>query len=208
MILLTPGLGPRGQIRNSQKGFTYPALMISAGILTMTLAGILATHVFGLRMCGITQAKIGANVHARKLLGKVVPDLRAAQAIRIGQWNRDQFVEVAPNQPVQGNAVQLYMAANNTNDFIRYYVEPADNTFRRYLSSGGNSQVLANGVSNSMVFAAVAFDGSILTNKANNAAVKMNLEFLQLQNPALEIGPGNFYQSYQLTAKVTHRVQE
>lgn len=67
----------------------------------------------------------------------------------------------------------------NTANYILYFVNPSDKTFRRTTSSPGSATILAESITNSMVFSAQNHQGTVLTNNQNNRVIHLNLEFYQ-----------------------------
>jgi hypothetical protein len=68
--------------------------------------------------------------------------------------------------------------------------------------------VVANAITNSMVFTSEDYTGTVLTNNLNNRVIGMTLQFYQLEYPTVPIGPGAFYDFYQLRTKITRRALE
>jgi hypothetical protein len=200
----------------SKRAFTLTSLMVASGLVLMVAASVIYTQVFGLRMAQITEGKLGANAHSRKVLSKLIEDAHSAQKWRIGQWSANAFVETAANTLQRGNALLFYPDASITNVFSRYYFDSTDNTLKRYLSvsnASGSSltlltNLLASGVSNAISFTAQDFLGNTLTNKNNRTVLVVSIPFFQLQNPSVGIGTGYFYQSYTLRNKITIQVEE
>jgi len=198
----------RGIQRTRQRAFTLASLMVASAILVMVLMGALSAQLFGLRMYQITEAKLGANADSRKVLARLISDAHSAQKWRLGTWSAGAFVEVLPNTNLTGNAVLFYSTALDTNTYVRYYIDTNDNTFKRYSNLPLATNVVATGLSNTVVFTATDFNGVTLTNKTTRAVLKVTLQFTQLRNPDMDIGPGQYYTSYQLRSKVTLRGQE
>jgi hypothetical protein len=48
----------------------------------------------------------------------------------------------------------------------------------------------------------------VLTNNFNNRVIGVTLEFFQLQNPTVPIGPGSVFDYYRLRTKITRRAIE
>ena len=49
------------------------------------------------------------------------------------------------------------------------------------------------------------FAGNILTNNQNNRIIGLKLEFYQIQYPKMPVGPGQYYDYYQLHTRITRR---
>ena len=187
--------------------FTLPEMMISMSILTLVLAGVLSSHLFGARLLELTKAKLGASSEARKAVGNLSSEIRSAKWIQIGAGNAGSFTEIADGLAQQGSAVQIY-SSMNTNSYVRYYLETNGQRLMRVTSAGGSSTLVANCITNSQVFTSEDFAGNILTNNQNNRVIGLMLQFYQIQYPIIQIGPGNYYDYYQLRTRITRRTLE
>jgi hypothetical protein len=58
------------------------------------------------------------------------------------------------------------------------------------------------------VFAAEDHLGNVLTNSQNNRVIGLRLQFYQIAFPVVAVGPGNYYDFYQLRTRVTRRMLE
>jgi hypothetical protein len=68
----------------------------------------------------------------------------------------------------------------NTTNFIVYYVNTADQKFRRATNAKGSTRVLAGSVTNiTDLFRAQDYAGNVLTNIQNNTVLHAKLEFYQ-----------------------------
>ena len=67
---------------------------------------------------------------------------------------------------------------------------------------------VADFITNNIVFTSEDCFGNVLTNNQNNRVISLKLQFYQVQYPITRIGPGNYYDYYQLTTKLTRRVLE
>ena len=189
------------------RAFTLPEVLIAMSIATLVLGAVMGSHLFGLRMFELTRAKLGASDDARRALNLMIGEIRAAKVVRIGQGDQTAFAEIPPNTPQAGNAIQVY-GSTNTNSFVRYFYLPADRSLRRLASGSAQPTVVAGSVSNQTVFTSEDFSGRILTNNENNRVIGLALQFYQLQYPAVAIGPGNHFDSYQLRTRITRRALE
>jgi hypothetical protein len=92
------------------------------------------------------------------------------------------------------------LISNNASCII-YFVNPSDRSFRRTTSTPGSATVVAEFVTNAVVFSAQDYTGTVLTNNQNNRVIHLNLEFYQAKR-ALQIA-----QYYKLETSVTRRVE-
>ncbi len=197
-----------GHDRPQQVAFTLHAVLISSSIFLMVAAGLIAANLFGLQMCQITQAKLSAHDQFRKLLNVLISDVRSAQRLQIGQGTATTFQGIALNRAQQGNAILLYPSSTNTNQFIRYFVDTTDKKLKRMTNGASVPKVIAHAVSNSVVFSAQNFGGTTLTNPESQCVIGVNLQFNQLQFPFIDIGPGKYYDAYQLQTRIARRAME
>ena len=188
-------------------GFTLTELMVTMGVTLLVMAGVLSSHMFGLRMFEMTKAKLGASDEARAAISKMIDEVRGAKVLRIGQGDLASFTEVAVNASQSGSAIQIH-PTTNLNSFVRYFWDVADNKLKRTTNGASSVSVVAHAISNQMVFTSEDYRGVILTNNENNRVIGLTLQFYQLQYPAVSIGPGNYYDFYQLRTKITRRTLE
>lgn len=190
-----------------QIAFTLPEMMIALSILTLVLAGIISSHLFGIRMLEITKAKLGASDEARSAISKLISEIRSAKRIQIGTGDLTGFSEVADGLPQQGSAVQIY-GTTNTNFYARYYWDAGDKKLKRTANGNPAVAIIAQSITNTLVFTAEDFAGNLITNNQNNSVIGLLLQFYQIQYPVIPIGPGNYYDFYQLRTRVTRRTLE
>jgi hypothetical protein len=184
--------------------FTLTEVMVSMAVMLMMLGGILSTHLFGLRMYDLTRAKLGASDDARNTISRIVLDIRAAKVVRIGSGSLSSFTECAMDTPQKGNAIQLYPTAQ-TNQFIRYYMDASDSTLKRTTNGATVATVIAHSISNLTVFTSEDHAGNVVTNNEISRVIGLTMHFVQLYNPSLPIGPGNHFDFYQLSTRITPR---
>lgn len=191
----------------SRRGFTLPEILISTGIFVFLIAGLLSSHIFGIKLFEISKAKLVASEDARKAVSSMVTEIRNAKILRIGNGTLTSFTEVGVDSSQVGSAIQIY-PTTNTNTYVRYFWSNVDKKLKRTTNGTSAFEVIANSVSNQMVFSAEDYAGNILTNNENNRVISLLLQFYQLENPLIPIGPGNYYDYYQLRTKITRRTLE
>jgi Tfp pilus assembly protein PilW len=192
---------------NHRAAFTLVEVMLSITLLVMVLGGVMTSHLMGLRLFELAESKLGATDDARKAASLISTEVRAAKLVKVGNGNEDGFTEVAMDTPQQGNALQLYPTTDLT-QFIRYYVDSRDDTLRRMTNGGCQQSIVARSITNNLVFTAEDWRGTVLTNNRNNRVIGLRMEFYQIQYPVYRIGPGNYYDSYQLRTRITRRALE
>jgi len=186
--------------------FTLPELMIATSIFSLVSAGVLVGHLFGMRLMEVTMPKLGTDQESRRALGLLMADIRSAKILRIGNGDLGSLTDVGINATQQGNAIEIY-PSTDTNVFIRYFWDAGDQTLKRTLD-GALATSVAHSISNSLVFTAEDFAGNVLTNFQSNCLVGVNLQFYQLENPKVPIGPGQYYESYQLRTRLMRRAPD
>lgn len=190
-----------------QAGWTLAETTITASLLMLIMAGMLGVHIGGLRMYEITRAKLGASDDARRALNLLITEVKEAKTVRIGSGGLGGFTEVSPNAPQIGSAIQIY-ATTNTNTFVRYFWNSTSRQLERTTNGSSSATVVAHAITNSLVFRAENAQGVLLTNNQNNRVISLQLQFNQLINPAVQIGPGQLFDSYQIRSKITRRALE
>jgi hypothetical protein len=171
--------------------------MVAVAVFSFVVIGVLSANLFGLRMFQLTENKLAANDAARKIIGKVTDDIRNCKTSCIGDVTNGLFVSVADGQPQSGTAV-LVNPTTNLADFIIYFLNGPDSTFRR-TTSAGTIAILARSITNKVVFRAQDYLGNVLTNNQNNRVIHLDLEFFQPKRQ------GVVSDYYKMEAAVTRR---
>jgi prepilin-type N-terminal cleavage/methylation domain-containing protein len=188
----------------ARRAFTLTEVMVASAVFSLAIIGVIYSHLFGLRMQGITQSKLASTENARFALNRVKDEIRTAKTVAVGDGNGASFTEVPIGQVQVGNAVQIY-ATTNTNSFVRYFLDDNADALKRYDSASKQTETVAGYVTNSVVFRAEDYRGNTLTNSQDNRVIRMTLEFYRLQYPLVKIGPGNLYDYYRLQTRITRR---
>lgn len=162
----------------ARAGFTLPELLIAITVFILLLGGILSSHLFGLSLWRITETKLNATEDARRTLGKLVDEVQTCNSGLVGTISNGVFVALLDGQPQQGSGLLIYPSSSRTN-FIIYFINPTDKTFRRTTSKAGTATVLADSVTNSLAFRAQDYLGNVATNNQGNRVFHLNLEFYQ-----------------------------
>lgn len=194
----------RARRTRRRAGFTLPEFTVAVAVVLIVMTGILTIYVYGLRTVEFIKPKLGASDEARRAISLLVHEVRGAHLVRIGTGNISTFTEVPVDTAQVGSAIQIHPTTNLT-DFVRYFWDSADRKLKRTTDGATAVQVIANSVSNQMVFKAEDFTGRVLTNNYNNRVITLTLQFYQIQYPITPIGPGNLYDYYQLQTRITRR---
>ncbi len=184
--------------------FTLVECLVTMVTVMMVIGAITTAYLYALRIVEFTKPKLGASDEARTAISLLTEEVRGARLVKIGHGSVSTFNEVNFNARQEGSALQLY-PTTNYNLFIRYFWDSNDKKLKRTTNGMTSTYVVANAVSNQMVFSAQNYLGEVLTNNFNNRVIAMELRFYQIQFPITDIGPGNYYDFYQLRAKITRR---
>ena len=166
----------RGQILRDDGGFTLAELLVAITVFTMLLGGIMFAHLFGLSMFQITETKLNATADARKLIGTMANEIRSSGSTVVGDVVAGEIVEKIPGERQQGSVLKIH--PRGTINYIAYFVNPSDKTFRRTTGTPGSSVIVAESVTNVNVFSVQDYLGTILTNNENKV-IHLKLEFYQ-----------------------------
>jgi prepilin-type N-terminal cleavage/methylation domain-containing protein len=191
------GLG-RGRCPTPDRGFTLPEILIAMAVFLLVLGAIISANVFGLKMFQMNQAKLNVTRWSRETIEKITAEVHACNTVWVGDVTNGVFEGLLDGETQQGTALLIYPAANTTN-YIIYFVNPTDKTFQRTTDQPGTAEVLADSVTNTIIFTAQDFSGNVLTNKNNNRLIHLTLEFYQ---------PERFMQGadyYKLETSMTRR---
>jgi hypothetical protein len=170
---------PEGPWPSGELAFTLTELMVSVAILLMLVGCMVTTHLLGLRSFQIEQTKLNASDEARRIVGVLMDEVHSCETFQIGTFTNSTFTGLPLNAAQSGPAVIIYPTTSLTN-YIVYFVNPADQTFRRATSVPGSTRIVAQSVTNaSDLFRAQDYLGNVLTNMQINTVLHLKLEFYQ-----------------------------
>ncbi|WCJ59024.1 prepilin-type N-terminal cleavage/methylation domain-containing protein [Fontisphaera persica] len=191
-----------------RRAFTLTELMVTMSLVMIVMAGVIYGHVAGLKLYGLTRAKLGASDAARSALSRLLEEIRSARRVQVGTGTASSFTQIEEGFPQRGNALMIHPTLS-TNQWVRYYLDPATSKLLRIDHDDSRPLVIAEYVSNTVVFAAQDFQGNVLSNYFNNRVIAVDLEFYQVQYPITPIGtPGAYFDYYRLTTRATRRTLE
>ena len=110
------------------------------------------------------------------------------------------FLAQLDGEVQQGMGLLIQPTTNNA-DYVIYFVNPSDKTFRRTTGAPDSATVIAEYITNTVVFSAQDHLGTVLTNNQNNRVIHLNLEFYQAHRH-LQVA-----QYYRLETSVTRRAE-
>jgi len=188
----------RGRLAMLDKGFTLPEILIAMTVFLLVIGGIISANLFGLSMFQITETKLNVTQWSRETIEKITGEVHACNDVQVGNVTNGGFEGLLDGETQQGTSLLIYPTAN-TNNYIIYFVNLADQTFRR-TDQSSNTVILADSVTNTLAFFAQDLSGNILTNSQNNQVIHLTLEFYQ---------PARFMQGadyYKLETSMKQRV--
>lgn len=194
--------------QRARQAFTLTEMMVTMAIFGMVVAGLLALHIFGMKLNAMVNVKLEATEDSRRALGRLVTDIHSAGIVKVGTGDSAKFTEAAFNTVQQGNAVQIYPVKTNTTRYVRYYLDPDKNQLMRLDSVSGTPSFVSGWVTNTEIFTSEDFSGNVLSNNLNNRVIGIDMEFYKLDNPMVSFGHGSYYDYYRLQTKVTRRALE
>jgi hypothetical protein len=160
--------------------FSLPEALIASTLFVLLLGGVVAANLFGMRMFQLSQTKLQAGDGARKALGVMTDEIRKSSATWVGDVTNGNFVAAVDGQPQIGSALLLQPSTNATN-FVVYFLNPSDQSFRRTVMATSATSILAQTVTNTGIFCAQDFLGNVLTNGQDNRVIHATLELFQAQ---------------------------
>jgi type II secretory pathway component PulJ len=188
-------------------GFSLVELLVTMVTVVMVLGAITTAYLYALTVVEFTKPKLSASDEARRAISLMTEEIRGARLLRIGNGTSSTFTEASAFGKQEGSAIRLH-PTTNYNNYVQYFWSSNDiygGRLMRTVNGSTATYVVANSVSNSMVFRAENHLGQVLTNNTDNRVIAMELKFFQIQFPVTPIGVGNYYDFYQLRAKITRR---
>lgn len=183
--------------------FTLVDLMVSLGLFMLVMFVVIYAHLSGLKMYQLASAKLSASQDARRTINEITEDIRTAGNVRIGTGDETTFSQTAVHTLQQGNALRIFPDRDDTNTYVQYFRDASTDQFKRLSTDDESVSVIAEGVTNEIIFAAENYNGQVLTNYFNTRVIAMQLQFSQETS-----GAGQLRDFYQLRTKITRRSQE
>ncbi len=191
----------RAFLPNRDGAFTLTELLIAVAIFIVLVGGVIFSNLYGLSMFRITETKLNATADARRVIGTLTDEIRTCNSSWVGNVKNGTFEALLDGETQQGSALLIY-PTTNTSNYVIYFLNPSDQSFRRTASTVKAPTVLAEYVTNSIVFRAQDHLGRVLTNNQNNHVIHLNLEFYQRMRP-LKVAD-----YYKLETAMTRRIRE
>lgn len=162
-------------------GFTLPEMLIALTIFLFVIAGIVYANLFGLSMFQMTNTKLNVTQWARETAGTLTDQIHGCAIVQVGNVTTNGvFQAPLDGETQQGNGLMI-QPTTNAASYIIYFVNPLDQTYRQ-TDQSSNTVILADSVTNTVIFTAQDFAGNVLTNvNVNNQVIHLSLEFYQPQ---------------------------
>lgn len=217
MKLLSHIQSPRAPVCGTATwAFTMTEMITVVGIFSLLAAATVSSQLFGLRLYSISGTKLTVTGEARSALNRVRDEIRSGKLIYVGNGDSSSFTLIPDNSPQVGNALKI-CATTDTNSYVYYYMDATNSRFKRMVSSNSFVQVVANHITNLLVFQAEDFQGNAVTNYQNNRVIRMTMEFYQpvfpttptaQTSPAAQVTSGGMYDYFRLQTRVARRAIE
>jgi len=192
-----------------RRAFTIVEMMISVTIFTIVTAGIVYGHFIGTKMYNLAIAKMGGSEQARIAVGTMLDDIRDGKRILVGMGCLTNFTPATNGSLQQGNAIQIYLTTNYSTNYCRYYLDTNSAVLVRTINSLNAEELIAQNITNTMVFLSEDYQGNVLTASQNNRVIHFMLQFFQIQYPVLIIGTNRgTFDYYQISGRITRRAVE
>jgi len=190
-------------------GFTIIEMFISSTIFVFVTGGIVYSHFIGTKMYNLAIAKMGGSDQARAAVGTMLDDIRDGKMIQVGWGNLTNFTAAGAGTNQQGNSIQIYLTTNYTTNFCRYYLDTNTARLVRTVNGVTAQDLIAQNITNSIVFWSEDYAGNVLTANQNNRVIHFLLQFYQIQYPVLIIGTNKgSFDYYQIAGRITRRALE
>ena len=180
---------PCGAAPTGKRGFTLPELLVAMSVFMLVIGGVVFAHIYGLSMFRITEIKLNATADARKTLGRITDEIRTSTSTSVGNVKNGVFDPLMDGETQQGTALLINPTTNSAN-YILYFINPSDTTFRRTTSTPGTAVILADSITNAVLFRAQDYTGQVLTNSQGDRVIHIDLEFYQ---PERARQPAEYY---------------
>ena len=200
-------------LRRARAGFTLIEAMFVSAITVVVVGGALSAHFLGLRESQLLESKAGANDTARRSIGLLLHDIRAAKGFGIGTMSGTNFILIT-NGILQGNGLQLYSAiistnqTVNTNQTIVYYFDSSqaasgNGLLWRLPSSTGVPVVTVSNLINTLYFTSEDYLGNTQSVRTYKGVIHATLQFSQFLYPLTAVGSNGLFNYYRIDCRAT-----
>jgi hypothetical protein len=181
---------------------TLVEMMVTMAVFSLMIMALISAHIFGLKRDELVQSKLGASDQSRRGFDMLSQDIRGAKKWSVGNGTKTSFTSISNGTAQQGTALQLSLTSD-TNNYIRYYFETSKTRLCRMKSGESGYKVIAQDLTNTMYFTAEDYRGTTQAVLTYKSLINTKLQFRQYQYPLTKVGPGYYYDSYQLQFRLT-----
>jgi competence protein ComGC len=187
-----------GSGARSVSAFTLAEMMTALAIFSLVVMAMVSLQLFGFKMNAVAQSKLKSTGSSLKILDRVRGQVMGAYSVSVGNGNQTSFTTTGST----GNALQVY-PGTNTGSYLRFYVATNTSCLYELNSTSNTLLLLASNITNKQPFATVNFQGSVSSSSQEHYAIRMILQFAQLDYTL----PVNAYDYYTLETEMTPRTQ-
>jgi prepilin-type N-terminal cleavage/methylation domain-containing protein len=191
----------------SRRAFTLVEMLVTMGLFTLVVVGLVYAQMFGMRQDQLIQSKLGASDHSRRGFDVMTEDIRAAKIWNIGNGSAGSFTAITNGDPQIGNALEIY-TTTNTSAYVRYYFDTNRGELYRYHSRDGTTKKIAEYLTNTMYFRAEDYRGNVQTTLSHKGVINVALQFYQYQYPLTQVGSSYYYDYYAMQFRITPHVPD
>lgn len=116
----------------------------------------------------------------RILLQRITDEIVSSCDWKLGSGNATTFTELQNGLRQQANAVQVY-PTYSTNQYSRIYLDKEDNKLKRVTESVLTPRILAQSITNDLIFSYETTTGTVISNRIHYAVLALNLQFQDLK---------------------------
>lgn len=182
-----------------RRAFSMVELLFALGIFLMVMAGVVSLPILGLKMNALSASKLKSTAASVKILNQIRNQVLEASSVVVGNGGDTTFAATGTT----GNALQVYPPGGNTNNYIRFFLSTKTFALYEWYSTNNQLWLLAPNITNETVFQTVDFQGKTSSSSQEHYAIKMTLQFAQLNYKI----PTNSYEYYTLETEMTPRGQ-
>lgn len=189
------------------RGLTLVEMMVSMGLFSLVVIGLIYSHMFGMRQDQLVQSKLGASDQSRRGFDLLARDVRSSKYWQIGNGGYSSFTPIPNGDMQEGNALKVHLTTA-TNIFIVYYFDTARRELRRRQTGTTTTKLIASGLTNNMFFRAEDYRGDVQYDLSHKGVVHCWMEFAQYQYPLTKVGPTYYYNYYKMEFRLTSHVPD
>jgi len=184
------------------RAFTIAEMITSLAAFSVLVVCVVGSHIMGMKMYNIAATKLSASHGARAALNLVRDEIRQGKLLDVGSRTGTNYNSLSTSGLQRGNALKIF-PGTDTNRYVMYWLDETQGKLKRTVSN--RTDVVANYITNKLVFAAEDYAGNTLTNDLNCRVIKMTLEFYQWEFPTASAGSGGYYDYYRLQTRISRR---